>query len=191
MVVPPGAGDVMIERPELHQDDPLNRWALNRKLWKLRNDAGLTAAGLGRTLGITRSAMNDMERDTSWAVRRVQAWSRGLRHEFRMTITGITVPDTDDLMAELYAIATPQDPAEADRLHLLTVVNDLIRVREHTGITYRELGQRMGVNDRAVRGWEHQPHGSLVKSAQRYARAIGGALQLDVVPASALVGGAR
>lgn len=173
----------MIRRPELHPDDLTNRVALNRRLWALRQEASLSAVDLGTQLGMGRSAVNDMERDTSWAVRRVQAWSRGLGHQFRMTITGIAVPDTDDLMAELYAVATPATDAEADQLHLLTVVNDLVRARQHLGITYRELSALMCVNDHAIRGWEDRPQGSMVKSVQRYARATGGALDLALVPA--------
>jgi transcriptional regulator with XRE-family HTH domain len=172
----------VIRPADLHADDTAARAALRELMVRLRQDAGLTQPDLASRLGITRSSVNDMERATSWAVRRVQAWCRALNHQLVLSVDGIAVPARPDLWAELYTVAAAPSDAGRDRLHLLATVHDLIRAREALGWTGEELARRAGVHGRAIRQWEDSPDGSMVSSVQRYARALGGALTLTVVP---------
>lgn len=178
----------MIHRPDLHAADPAARAAVQQHLRALRKSERLSAYEVSARLGLAVNAVRDLElKPPQWSVRRVQAWARALNHRFTMTLAGVAVPDGDDLITDLLTAATPFGAADEDRLHLFTVVNNLVRIRESAGITFQDIADRMGVHDRAVRGWEDHPDGSLVKTVQRYARAVGGELILEVTPVSAAV----
>lgn len=177
----------MIRRPDLHPDDLANRQVIGQRLRAARIAEGVSAYELSARLNRSRTTGQDLESTSQWAVRRVQAWARALNHRFTMTITGVQVPTTYDLHADILRVAARFGAADEDRMHLLEVVNDLIRVREHLNIPYQEMADRLGVTDRAVRGWELYPSGSQLISAQRYCRALGGALTLNVSPVPVVV----
>jgi hypothetical protein len=103
-----------------------------------------------------------------------------------MSITGLIIPELD-LGADLLRMAVPFGGLDEDGLHLLAVVDDLARYRTCHGITFAAVGKRIGVDGSAVRGWEDQPARLLLKTVQRYARGLGGALDLKVVPVDVAV----
>lgn len=179
----------MIPRDDLNLDDLTARKALASTLWTERRRAGLTTVDLAGLLGVCRSTTNTMERSTSWAVPRVQAWARVLDLRFRMRLTGLIVPDDGDVYAEILAMAmaTAFGSRDEDRLHLLATVNDLIRCRVAAGLTPADLGERIGVSGRAVELWEESHESTLLKLVQRYARGLGGSLALDVEPVPQVV----
>jgi transcriptional regulator with XRE-family HTH domain len=174
----------MIPRPELHPDDPAARVVLNRRLWKIRQDAGITTTELAARLGTGRETARDLEKSSSWEVRRVQAWARALDHRFAMIVTGIRLPEPDfDAMA-LRAVTT-FGALDEDRLHLRIVVDDLVRAQRASGESITSFARRCGVNGRAIIGWERDHEATLLKMVQRYARALGGSLELAVLPVRA------
>lgn len=179
----------MIDLPDLDPQDHTNRVLVRDQLRHLRsvmhgstNRARLVslAAGCGSRF------IEDCEATTQWSVRRVCRWARIVEHRFRMTVTGLEVPAAD-LTADLLRVGTPFGGLDEDGLHILAVIDDLARYRIHRGLTFNETGRRIGVDGSAVRGWEDHPRRVLLKTAQRYARGLGGALALAVVPVSAAV----
>lgn len=170
----------MIASPDLHPDDHRARLILRDQLRVVRREQNVTLDGLGARMGMSRNAAADMHYRPSWQVARAQAWSRALCHQFRLTPTGLTVPDTYDVRADLLTVAVPVDDADEDRLHLLGVCDGLVRVRLHQGLTTQAMADLLGVTDNAVRLWETHPAGSLVRTVQRYTRALGGVLRLDL-----------
>jgi DNA-binding XRE family transcriptional regulator len=177
----------MILRPELHDDDPLNRERLLQQLRQVRREMGLGPGLFADGLGVTKTMFNHIETHTAWQVRRVQAWARLLDHRLRMTITGLVVPGDNDPTAAILAATTTFGAFDEDQQHLFTVVNDLTRIRRHLGWGYQRMGQQMGVTDNAARAWERDHAATLVKMVQRYARGLGGALLLELEPVPALV----
>lgn len=189
----------MIDLPDLDPQDTKNRVLLRDQHKHIR----ATMYGSTRQVRLVSQAaghgsrfIEDCETTTQWSVRRVSAWSRLLEHRFRMSITGLAIPEPD-LSADLLRVAVPFGGLDEDSLHLLAVVDDLARYRTHHGITFAEVGKRVGVDGSAVRGWEDQPARLLLKTVQRYTRGlgeiaqdrfgVGGHLQLEVVPVSVAV----
>lgn len=170
----------MMPRPE-HPDDLTARMVFRDELRQARRCSRWTCAELSDLAGFTYNAVKDLEMRPSWEARRAQQWSRGTGRVFRIRITGLPVPD-DDALAVVLKSATVFGGADEDRMHLLAVARDLIRTREAMAVTRAELARRMGVDERALRGWENDPLPSLLKIYQRYGRVLGGALVLDLEP---------
>ena len=179
----------MINRPDLDQADSDSRAVLRARLKEIRKTTvGVQAEAriISQAAGLGVRFVEDCEAAPQWGAQRVARWARLLGHRFTMTITGLDLPELD-FDAELLRMAVPFGGLDEDTLHLLAVVDDLARYRIHTGLTYAEIGRRTGSDGSAVRGWEDQPAKLLLKTVQRYTRALGGALLLDVVPANAAV----
>jgi DNA-binding XRE family transcriptional regulator len=172
----------VISRPELHADDLRAREWISAELRRIRTGQGRPCRSVAADLGLKKNAYAHMEKVTTWTVPKVQAWARVLDHRFVMTIHGLATPDDQDPTAAILAATTTFGGLDEDQLHLYTVVNDLIRVRKWFGMWQREVGRRLGVTENAVRGWEKDHSATHVRSVQRYARALGGSLELDVVP---------
>lgn len=179
----------MIDLPDLDPQDHHNRAMVRDQLKHIR----VARCGSVRQVRAVSAAaghgtrfVEDCESTTQWSIRRVQAWARILDHRFRMTITGLDVPPAD-LHHELLRLAVPFGGLDEDALHILTVIDDLARYRIARGVGYNEAGRRIGVDGSAVRGWEDFPGRVLLKTAQRYARGLGGSLTLEVVPVNVAV----
>jgi len=180
----------MIDRPDLRSEDLANRVALRDLLRQVRVDTHGSLRGLrnaSREAGLGARFVEDCEDTAQWGVRRVQTWARFLGHRFRMDITGLTVPDDGDITAAVLADVVTFGWADEDQVHIRQVVNNLARIRRHQQISYGRLSRIVGCGDRAIQGWEDQPERCHVKTVQRYARGLGGALALDVVPMPAVV----
>lgn len=177
----------MIDRPDLHPDDLAERVRMRDQLRQERQDRKLSGRALSELAGWNGWAVEDLETKTNWGLRRVMPWARILDHRLRMTITGLTLPDDDDLLAEMLAVAVPFGGLDEDTLHVRAVVNDLARIRAAQGISAREFALRVQAGDKAVRGWEDKPTHCLVKTVQRYARGLGGALNLALEPVTTAV----
>lgn len=189
----------MIVLPDLDPQDHTNRIAVHARMKQIRKDTHGSyrkMRSVSEAAGYGSRFIEDCEGTTQWGVRRVNKWARLLEHRFTMTITGLTIPDSD-LSADLLRLGTPFGGLDTDDLHLLTVVDDLARYRIHHRISYMDVGRCAGIDGSAVRGWEDQPRHLLLMTVQRYTRALGeiqrqrggvdGWLALEVVPAAVAV----
>jgi transcriptional regulator with XRE-family HTH domain len=171
-----------------HPDDVDARRRIAWQLRYIRQAAGLNQADLADHLGIDRSRISEREINHAWTVPHVQAWARGLARRIDMQVTGLAVPDDGDLLAAVYVGQQPRTAEEEDRLDLRILVNNLARIRRHQGLTLREFGARIGCSHTAMWHREMEPDGAQVDSVQRHVRALGGVLQMDVVPEMSPVG---
>lgn len=176
-----------MNHPEVNPSDLAARMALRTSLRRLRADLKLSGQCVSRLAGFDDpGAVRAMERGTSWAVWRVQAWARGLGWVFRMRITGLEVP-ADDATAMVLKANIPFGGLDEDLLHLRVIAHDLIRTRKAV-MSRSEMARRCGVTAGATDDWEARPEESLLLMYQRYTRALGGALELELQPAGVAVG---
>lgn len=172
---------------DLHPDDLAARIDVRVALRQRRHDRGLSAEAVSRRAGFAyASAVRDLEDETSWETWRVQQWARGLDEVLRLHIDGVEIA-ADDTASLVLKAATPFGGFDEDQLHLQVVAADLIRTRKAMGVTRSALARRCGVGERALRGFENSPLKSLLRIYQRYGRALGGAVRLDLDPVAAAV----
>lgn len=167
---------------DLHPEDAIARDQLATRLVQARASAGLTQRELGDRLGVDFHAVYNLERGRRWLARRAQAWARGLDLRLGLRVQGLEVPDDDDALAALYAAQQPMTAEAEDRLALRELFNNLARIRRARHVSQKEMGRRMGLGPTRVSQQEAEPDGALLLTAQRYTRALGGVLLLDLLP---------
>lgn len=157
------------------------RVELRTQLHGLRKDMDLSGENVARLCGFGNlGAVRSLERRTNWEVWRLQRWARGLDRMLRLHIIGLTLPD-DDITSMVLRATTAFGARDEDDLHLRIVAHDLIRTRKAM-FSRPEMASRCGVTEGAVRDWEAQPQSSVVRLYQRYARALGGTVTLELQP---------
>lgn len=167
---------------DLHPDDVVARIDLRTALRERRTGLGLSTEAVSRLAGFPyASAVRGLERKTSWEAWRVQEWARGLDRVFRLRIEGLQVAP-DDTASLVLKSATAFGGFDEDQLHLQIVAADLIRTRAAMGVTRVELGRRCRVDERAIREFEKGPLQSWLRTYQRYGRALGGIIRLELQP---------
>lgn len=177
----------MIDLPDLDERDFTNRLRLRDRLRDIRDGAGLSGRAVSASAGLNHRAVHEAESTLQWSVSRVQRWARALEHRFVMTIEGLTLPDDDDLTAQLLRVATPYGYFDEDQLHVRAVVNDLARIHRGQGLSNYALAKRIRCSNRAIARWTEKPDRCLLKTVQRYCRGLGGSLALEVAPAAVVV----
>lgn len=62
----------------------------------------------------------------------------------------------------------------------LAITEKLYAMREHAGLSQRALATRLGINPSAIHRLEKNPSSASLKTLDRYAKACGAALNVDV-----------
>ncbi len=169
--------------PDLHPDDTAARCMLAQHLRTIRESRSITQAEAADRYGCNEFAFSQIELRRQWLIPTVQAWARTLGYRLDLGLRGLVVPDDGDPMAALYDASQPDSEAAEDQLDLRVAVNNLARIRRARGLTLAQLGVRMGCSESAVSRRESDPDRLLVSTLQRHTRALGGVLDLTVVPA--------
>ncbi|MEV0214258.1 helix-turn-helix domain-containing protein [Micromonospora sp. NPDC050695] len=169
--------------PDLHPDDTVARHALAERLRVIRECRNITQAEAAERYGCDKYAFSQLERRRTWHVHTVQAMARIYGYRLTFDLGGLMVPDDGDPLAALYDASQPTTEAAEDRLELLIVVNNLTRIRRAANLSLADAGLRMGCSESAVYRREADPGRLLVSTLQRHTRALGGVLDLSVVPA--------
>jgi hypothetical protein len=166
---------------DLHPDDAATRRHLIDALRSSRQTRHLTYARVGQHLGISGTAIRTVEDRTTWQGPTVMRYARAIGWRIEWRIHGLELPDDGDVMALVLAAGTRSSPELADRVHWKCVCYDLVRIRRAmtTGV---DMARRLGVSENAVHYWEGNFEGSSVISAQRHARALGGAFDWEIYP---------
>lgn len=177
---------------DLHEDDLLTRIRLAGELREIREAKGITTADLGVALGVTKKAVQGLERRTSWEAPTIMRYARPIGRRIEFYLDGLELPDDDDVISIIYASMEPTSPGQEDKAHWRQVFNDLRRIRRanHTAVHFATL---LGVTENAVHYTETNPDGASIISAQRHARALGGQLlyRLHEISGTACVPGPR
>lgn len=158
--------------PDLHPDDPATRYGLRDMLVDTRHNYGMTQRDLAERLGRYKSTVATMERDSHWRVSTVQRWAHalGLRLLLTPAVTGIN----DDLF-----LLRPADPDAAMAFDRRAFIESLADARRAVRMTQRILAERLGITENGV-GEIEKERDVLLSTAQRYCRALGTSLSIDL-----------
>ncbi len=171
---------------DLHPDDAEARVKLRLQLRDLRLRLGCSQAEAAARAGVTKSAVSLLERrGDNPLVASVQRMARAVDHRAilrpHLPHTLPTHP-TAALLAVVEAHAA--DAHTQDAYHRSAVLADLAAYRRGTGVTAREMSERWGTrrDATAVCDLEGELKEPLLASYQRYTRALGGVLHVDLEP---------
>jgi DNA-binding XRE family transcriptional regulator len=95
--------------------------------------------------------------------------------------------DLDRLMAEIEATRPGFREACEDVRAAHAVIDGLLAERRALGLTQTEVGRRMEVTQPTVSQFESEPSDPRLSTLQRYARALGGRIEIRFVAAPPVV----
>jgi transcriptional regulator with XRE-family HTH domain len=176
----------MMARPVSHPDDIAARDHIRRRLRALRRDLGVRVEDLADAAGVTTDAIYLYEqRATNPLTGTVQRHAGGLNHRLVMRLAATPALPTHPYAVNLLAMAAAtSDGATADAHQRAALLADLVAYRRWLGLTAREITERCGCSRDGT--WASQLEAgrkqALLGSYQRYARALGGHLHLDLEP---------
>ncbi len=166
---------------DLHPDDAATRRHLIDALRSSRQARALTYSRVGAHLGISGTAVRSTEERTTWQAVTLARYARAIGWRIEWRIHGLDIPDDGDVLAVILAAGSRATSVLADRSHWNCVCYDLVRIRR-AETTAVGMARRLNVSENAVLFWEANFEGSSVISAQRHARALGGALDWEIYP---------
>lgn len=138
---------------DLHPDDTALRAYLNDELRAGRIADGLSQCDLADRMGVTQSAVARMEHRLTWRMRTLYARSRALGCTLTVVIDGRPIHGLTDVARCRLAVL---------RISI---------ARQVAGLSERDVADRLGVSESAVRGWEDNPDNPVFAELQRHARA--------------------
>jgi transcriptional regulator with XRE-family HTH domain len=169
---------------DLHPDDAEARVKLRLQLRDLRRRSGLTAEQTAHNIGCTIAALYLTEqRDSRILLERAQRHARGLHHQL---ILHPTLPHTLPPHPTEAAFAAMADTGGrlSDEHHRAAVLTHLVAYRRWIGLSARDIAERCG-NGRDGSSTSQLEAGlkpALLSTLQRYTRALGGVLHIDLEP---------
>lgn len=163
--------------PDLHPDDIATREGLRDMLVDARRHYGMTQRDLASRLGRTPPTIGWMEVHFHWRVSTVQRWAHavGLR---LLLIPAIIDSCSRQINDDLFLLR-PADPDAAMAFDRRAFIESLADARRTMRVTQRILGERMGITENGVAEIEKERDVLLV-NAQRYCRALGTSLVIDL-----------
>lgn len=167
----------MIPLTDLHPDDLTARLNLRDMLIEQRVEQGLSQAALARHIGLSQSAIAKAETGTNWHIAVLQRIARGLNVRILLYPDDIPGGPYNDPTADLFR---PTDPHRADQWDQTNLLANLVAARQACGLTQRQVGEILGSSESAVGNYERTKTGLMLISPQRYCRAIGGTLALEL-----------
>ena len=161
---------------DLHPDDRAARLALRDLLIDRRLEQKLTQDELATRMGVTKQAVSLLESSDPRVIHATQRWSRPLNCRLTFDLVGLPVdPNANGVDA-----FRPTDPGRADLWDQRALAMALRYAREELGLSQKVIGRRLGGDDKNVRQIELQRYGLIFTTPQRYARVLGGRLDLGI-----------
>jgi transcriptional regulator with XRE-family HTH domain len=177
-----------VTRPpvDLHPADGEARRALREQLRHARLNLNIPTSHVANALGITRGAVTNYEltaENPSTAT--LQRYARAIQH--RLVITAHLTPDlpVHPATANLQAMAAnTEDPTTADMYSRSALLTHLIAHRRWLGLSGEDIAVRSGMARKggAVSEFEADLKDAKLGTYQRYARALGGWLEMALEP---------
>lgn len=169
---------------DLHPDDATTRNMIRLLLMSARRDQRLGQRTVAARLGRGQSNVSQLEHRTHWLVATVQQWARAVG--WRLVLTPMGLPDLSgdgDQYAAVLARIRPTSAVHTDELARARLRNDLVRARRLLRIRHAAMAEVLGCSARSVGMWETSAADSVsLPAAQRYARALGGAVWVGLEP---------
>lgn len=172
--------------PDLHPGDAAHRRDLVAELRALRIDACLSYADVASASYVHRTTGGHFERDEQCHhIVTVQRYTRAVGHVADLVLHGIVAPATANVRTYAAVAASSRDPEAVDAATRSLCIARLTAARRSCGLTRTALGTRMGITGDAVHRIEAERYEPLLSTYQRYARALGGWLTVELRPVMA------
>ena len=173
----------MIPLNDLHPGDLDARINLRDMLIERRVELGHSQASLAQHIGVTQSNIARIETGTNWHIVKLQRIARGLNTRILLYPDGVPGGPYDDPTADAFR---PTNPQRADHWDQRTLLANLAAARQAVGLTQRQVGDVLGSSESAVGNYERTKTGLMLISPQRYCRAIGGELAMELMDLNVL-----
>jgi transcriptional regulator with XRE-family HTH domain len=156
------------------------RWLLQR-LRALRISLGCGLADVGYELHLTWSGVSKFENhpNPNPYICSVQRYLRALDHRADLRLRGLPDVEGDPNCR----FGNSDDPAAADAAERSLLLARLLATRKALGISQFELARRLGCDRSSLCVIEQGRQEPMLGTYQRYARALGGSLRVNVVAA--------
>lgn len=174
----------MIPLADLHPDDLASRIALRDLLIERRHEVGLSQSRLARRIGLSQSAVGKAETGTNWHLLVLQRIARSI--DARIVLYPDNLPGVGKVHDDTTAVFRPTDPQRADLWDQANLLANLVAARQALGLTQAQMGERLGSSESAVGNYERTKTGLMLISPQRYCRALGGELAMELEHLAAL-----
>jgi transcriptional regulator with XRE-family HTH domain len=167
--------------------DPDDRAGLLRVVADLRaarERQGITQQSVADALAVSAQAVGGWEakRNPNPLVLTVQRYARAVNHRVAFEISGIVIDRADPGLALLADMAANPDPVKADCAARSLVLTTLVAERERRGWFRRHVAERMGATANNIHQVESERDEPRLSTFMRYARALGAALDVVIVP---------
>lgn len=165
---------------QCHPIDTRSRRKLVTDLRTTRRRLGLRQIDVAEDLHVTLNAVARFEQAVNGDpyLPTAQRYARAVGHAVRFRLCHL---DVTELPAYPHL-----PPHEQDARHRSDLRTQLVATRRALRLTHPEVGERMGVSASAVSKMETAAREACLSTFQRYARALGGYLQMRVTPAPAV-----
>lgn len=158
--------------PDLHPDDVATRECLRDMLVDARHNYGMSQRDLAGRLGRKPPTIGRMEVHLHWRVSTVQRWAHALG--LRLLLIPAVIDINDDLF-----LLRPADLDAAMAFDRRAFIEMLADARRRLRLTQRMLAEPMGLTENGV-GEIEKGRDVLLVNAQRYCRALGTSLSIDL-----------
>ncbi|MEU7972190.1 helix-turn-helix transcriptional regulator [Micromonospora sp. NPDC049089] len=169
---------------DLHPDDLAARLSLRALLVERRHERGLSQARLAKAMGLSQTAIAHVEKGTNWHLLVLQRYAHAVN--LRIVAYPDALPGVGTIHDPTADVFRPSDPERAHRWDQANLIGNLGAARRAVGLTQAVVAERLDLTERAVSNYEHTKTGVVLISPQRYCRALGGALAIEVEDLAAL-----
>ncbi len=169
--------------PDLHTEDAEVREALRAQLVQARVAAGMSMGDVGAVTGHTKFAVHDWEtRPANPRISTLQRRARIPRLVLTMTPVGLDGTEDTDTVTFRRLAETATDPTVQDAWWRVLVCAQLRAARRATGRPAAQVAAVMGCSFSALLATEAGRDDPNLATYQRFARALGGRLHLELQP---------
>lgn len=169
-----------------HPDDITTEDTLIATLGDTRRAADLKQWQVATLMGVNHRTVSYIESGTAGTIacHTLTGYARAVGRQVRFAADGLVCTVETPHTALLAALAATAKPGLRDEYLITLLIHRLAASRvEEFGITAWGVAQRMGVSVGAVEEFEAKASCRRLATIQRYVRALGGALAVQLVPA--------
>jgi hypothetical protein len=142
---------------------------------KVRTSLGWSHRDLRMALKKLGSNTNPETGSLYWQMANTQDWCAVLGGKLVVSYEDLPVPDPDELDAVMQGLRALFKEAEFDRWY---AVRWLAQARIAAGVSFTEMGERIGLTGSGVGHWEQDTSNPMIPGLMRHAHALGGRVVL-------------
>lgn len=177
----------MPRRTDINPADLETRQELLRTLKATREHLGIPQLAVARKMGIGLAAVSRFElRNPNPRISTVQRYARTLGHAAQLHLADLPEVDLDVHEDMLQRLARSTNPDVADAAHRSLAIVRLVATRHHLGLRQCDVADVIGITVNALHQIEADAADPILSTYQKYTRALGGQLTVQLQPVGAV-----